>query len=66
MTEPSKHHLIPQCKNCKWFKVETYEDYGGIYVCLNPNPKLFKTDIAQPEGYCVYFEPIKPQVKGEI
>lgn len=56
------------CDNCIFVSFNDPDAMYG-YTCLCPHPKLFKTDIAKPHGYCVHHEPDlnkKPQKKGKI
>lgn len=70
MKEPPKHITEPFCENCLFFKKdESCENEVYVFFCLNQNKKLFKTDMAKPEGWCVYHEidpDKKKQLKGKL
>lgn len=56
MKENPKHITENFCINCKWYECRKYPDYGEIHVCLNNEPKLFKTNVAKPDGWCILHE----------
>lgn len=46
-------HKEQTCSTCKYFQIVEH----GFYVCKCGQQQLFKTTLAEPDGYCVFHEP---------